>query len=172
MKKVLAIVICLCIALTVSVSAFAASSPANKVKVVAGIGTKQDGGSIPTDTFVDIADDSSITVVADEKNYGKFDKWIIYIINDNGTYTEAKEGTDYTVKSGSLGDKNLTIVPISRVAITGNYGGKITDPAKPSTAVTSSANSPKTGDVNVAYAIMVLLAAGALVFGAKRQLSK
>ena len=93
-------------------------------------------------------------------------------INDNGTYTEAKEGTDYTVKSGSLGDKNLTIVPISRVAITGNYGGKITDPAKPSTAVTSSANSPKTGDVNVAYAIMVLLAAGALVFGAKRQLSK
>lgn len=172
MKKVLAILLCVCFAFTLSVTAFAAESPSNKVVVVKGVGTKQDGTVVPVDTFVDIADDSSVTVVADEKTYGKFDGWTIFIVNDDGTYTEAKEGTDYTVKEGDLFSDKIVIVPINKIAIAGNYAGKITDPAKGSKPQDTQKDSPKTGDIDVMYAVVLLLAAGAVVFGAKRQLSK
>jgi 3-polyprenyl-4-hydroxybenzoate decarboxylase len=128
----MAIIICVCIAFTVSVSAFAASSPEGKVIIKKGVGTKQDGGSVPVDTFVEVADNNTITVVADEQKYGKFDKWVIYVANADGTYTEAVAGVDYTVTSGSTTDKTMVIVPISRLAIAGNYANTATDPAKPS----------------------------------------
>ena len=172
MKKTLAILLCVCLAFTLSVSAFAAESPSNKVVIIKGVGTKEDGTVVPVDTFVDVADDSSVTVVADEKTYGKFDGWTIYLVDDDGNYTEAKEGVDYTVKEGDLSSDKLVIVPINKIAIAGNYGGKITDPAKGSGTNGTTKDSPKTGDLNVMYAVVLLLAASAFAFGAKRQLSK
>ncbi len=172
MKRVLAVVLCLCLAFTLSVTAFAVGSPSNKVVVRKGVGTKQDGTVIPVDTFVDISDDSSVTIVADEKTYGKFDGWTIYLVNEDGTYTEAKPGVDYTVKEGDLSSDKLVIVPINKIAVAGNYAGKITDPAKSSDVEGTKKDSPKTGDIDIMYAVAVLLAAGAVIFGAKRQLSK
>ena len=172
MKKVLAVILCVCLAFTLTVTAFAAASPSNKVVIRKGVGTKGDGTVVPVDTFVNIADDSSVTVVADEKTYGKFDGWSIYLVDDDGNYTEAKEGVDYIIKEGSLSSGKIVIVPINKIAVAGNYGGKITDPSKGSGAGNTSTDSPKTGDLSIMYAVATLLAAGAIVFGAKRQLSK
>lgn len=171
MKKVLAIIVCVCIALTLSVSAFAASSPTNKVTVINADGTMQSGEKIPNGTFISIGDNNTVTVVADEKTYGKFDSWSIYVYNPDGTYTKATEGVDYTIKEGTTTDKKLVIVPINQIAVAGNYNGTITDPAKPG-ASGKTDKSVKTGDVNVMYAVVVLLASAALLLGAKRQLSK
>lgn len=173
MKKVLAIIICVCIALTISVSAFAASSPQNKVIIRKGFGTKQDGSSIPVDTYAEVADNNTITIVADEKTYGSFDNWSFYVIKSDGTYALAQPGVDYTVKEGSTSDKKMVIAPINQIIVAGNYNGTITDPLSASTVEGTKKNkSVKTGDVNVMYAVIVMLAAGAVLFGVKRQLSK
>ena len=176
MKKVLAIILCVLIALTLSVSVLAESSPENKVIIRKGVGTKQDGSGIPADTFVEVAEDSSVTVTANEKVYGKFNKWSIYVIkNVGGTEqtVEAKEGVDYTIVSGSLKDGTIVIKPINQVVIAGNYNNTITDPLETSEKPGKPVSSSKTGsDLSVMYIALVLLAASAVVFGAKRQLSK
>lgn len=195
MKKIVAIVLCVCIALTLSVAAMAASSPENKVIIRKGTGTKNvDGSVIPADTYVELGDGGTITVIADEEKYGKFDSWSIYVISDvtgvsAGTSfaagaasvlnlateqkaTTAKEGTDYTVVEGSLTAKKLTVKPLTRITICGNYAGTITDPLSDSSVPGKPDKSSKTSDLGVMYIAIVMLAAGALVFGAKRQLSK
>lgn len=176
MKKILTVVLCICVALTLTVSAMALSSPENKVIIREGTGTQEDGTTIPEDTFAAVSDDHSITVTANEKVYGKFDKWTIFVVKQTGgtgavEYTAAKEGVDYTIVSGSLTTGTLVIKPISQIAVCGNYAGKTTDPAKSSSS-SSTAKSPKHGDVNVMYAVVVMLAAGTVLLGAKRQLSK
>ena len=138
MKKILAIVLCVCIALTLSVSVMAASSPANRVIIRKGIATKADGSSIATDTFVEVAEDNSITVTANEKVYGKFNSWTIYVVktvdgSDKVEYVEAKEGVDYTIVSGSLKDGTIVIKPINKIAVAGNYANAVTNPAEVST---------------------------------------
>ena len=182
MKKVLAIVLCVCLALTLSVSAMAAGSPENNVIVRKGDASKQTGdtsASFPVDTFVEVAPDNTVTVVANEKTYGTFNSWSIYVLsNVAGTSgalkaTAAKAGVDYTVVSGNLKSKTLVIKSINRLAVCGNYGGTITDPLSASTVPgTKPDKSPKHGDLNVMYIAIAMLAAGAVLFGAKRQLSK
>ena len=198
MKKILAIILCLCLALTLSVSAMATASPENKVMLRKGFGSKQTGdtsGSFPVDTFIEVSSDNTVTAVADEKTYGTFDSWSIYVVTDvTGTSaatstgisaasvlelavtqkaTPAKEGVDYTVVSGNLKSKTLVIKPINRLIICGNYSGTITDPLSASSVPgTKPDKSPKHGDLNVMYIAIVMLAAGAVLFGAKRQLSK
>ena len=199
MKKILAVVLCLCIALTLSVAAMAEASPENKVIVRKGTGTKADGTVVPEDTFVEIAEDGTITVTADPK-YGTFVNWSVYVISDvTGTAstsefgagaasilnlatttkaTDAKQGTDYTIVAGTLTTTTLTVRPISRIAICGNYKNAagqtlITDPLSASSVEGKATDtSSKTNDVNYVYIAIVMLAAAAVVFGAKRQFSK
>ena len=138
MKKILTVVLCICVALTLTVSAMAVSSPENKVIVREGTATQEDGTTIPEDTFAAVSDDHSITVTANEKVYGKFNNWTIFVVKQTGStgaveYTAAKEGVDYTIVSGSLTDGTLVIKPISQIAVCGNYASKTTDPAKAST---------------------------------------
>lgn len=202
MKKVLALVLCVIIALTLSVSAFAESSPESGVIIIKGIGTKQSGASIPKDTYVQISEDEIITAVADEETYGKFIDWSIYVIDTatgtaaefnagagaasvlnlaTATYSTAKEGTDYTILSGySLKTKTIKIKRIGehKLAICGNYynekGQKtVTDPLKTSDAPGNPTTSSHTSnDLGIMYVAIVMLAAAAVVFGVKRQLSK
>ena len=177
MKKVLAIVLCALIALSLTFAAMAAPSPENKVIIRKGIATKQDGSNIPVDTFVEVAEDNTVTVTANEKTYGKFNKWTIYVVktvegSDEVEYVEAKEGVDYVIVSGSVNDATLVIKPINQIAIAGNYAGKVTDPAKVSSVPGTTPKSVKTGDVNVMFAVIALLAAGAVVLGAKRKIAE
>ena len=165
MKKVLAVVLCVCIALTLAVSVMAESSPETKV-----IGRKLSG--LPEDTWTEVGEDDIVTVKANEKTYGKFNKWSIYVYTQDGEYKEAKEGVDYEIVEGSLTDKTLAFKAINRVAVAGNYNGTITDPAKVSSAPGKKPQSSKTGDFGVIYIAFAMLAASAVVFGAKKQLSK
>ena len=205
MKKILALVICVCIALTLSVSVMAESSPENKVIVRKATATKSDSataGDVPVqeDTFVEMADDGTITVTANDA-YGIFVDWSVYKISEvtgtSATFkgasgaasvlnlatatqkaTDAKQGVDYTIVSGSLTSRTMTVKPISRIAICGNYKNAagqvlVTDPLSDSSvAGTPVDKSAHTGDLKVMYIALVMLAAAAVVFGAKRQLSK
>ncbi|MBR4910266.1 MAG: hypothetical protein IKZ47_02955 [Clostridia bacterium] len=200
MKKILAIVLCVVIALTLSISAMAESSPENNVIIRKATATKNTGAAIPEDTFVELGDDGTITVVADEAKYGKFIDWSVYVISDvTGTAsefeagagsadllelattqkaTDAKLGTDYTIVAGGLTEKTMTVKPISRIAICGNYynannQATKTDPLSASSvAGTVADTSSKTSDLSILYISLVMLAAAAVIFGAKRQLSK
>lgn len=199
MKKVLTVVLCICLALTLSISAMAEASPENKVIIRKGTGTKQDGSTVPADTYVELAEDNTITVTADPK-YGTFVNWSVYVVSEvtgtakgtsNGigaanvlelatktTATDAKQGVDYTIVSGSLTATTMTVKPISRIAICGNYKNAagevlITDPLSSSDTAGTPSGSPTTNDVNkVLYVSLFMLAAAAVVFGVKRQLSK
>ena len=123
MKKVLAIVLCVCIALTLTVAVMA-ESPQTKVIVRKGTANKQDGASIPQDTFVEVGEDDTVTVKANEKTYGKFNKWTIYVVRETEDgeveYVEAEEGVDYEIVSGSLEDGTMVIRPIHHIAVADN----------------------------------------------------
>lgn len=137
MKKLLAIVLCVCIALTLSVSVLAESSPQNTIIIRRGVGTKQDGSNIPQDTFVEVAANNTVTVKANEKTYGKFNSWTIYVVTDDGEYVEAEEGVDFEIVNGSLDSTTLTFKSLSDSPLTvaGNYNGEITDPSGASVEV-------------------------------------
>lgn len=194
MKKVLAIVLCVCLVFALSVSAMALESPQNNV-IFRKCTAEKDGTTVPEDTFIEVAEDGTVTAKANEAKYGTFNSWSIYVISDvTGTSaatstgvsaasvlelavtqkaTVAKEGVDYTVVSGNLKSQTLVIKPINRLAICGNYSGTITDPLSASSVPgTKSDKSGRWGDLNVMYVAIVMLAAGAVLFGAKRQLSK
>ena len=134
MKKVLAVILCVCIALTLSVAVVAETSPQNSVVIRKGIGTKQDGSSIPQDTFVEVAEDNTVTVKANEKTYGTFNKWSIFVIGEDGEYTEATEGEDFEIVDGDLESTEITIKPLgdSKISVAGNYNDKDTDPERES----------------------------------------
>lgn len=137
MKKLLTVVLCICVALTVTVSAMANSSPENKVIIREGDATQQDGTIIPEDTFTNVSEDHSVTVTANEKIYGKFNNWTIFLVKQTGNtgtvgYVAAVEGVDYTIVNGSLVSSTIVVKPINQIAICGNYSGIITDPAKAS----------------------------------------
>lgn len=174
MKKVLAIVLCVCIALTLSLVVMAESSPKTSVVVRKGTISKLDGTTVPADTYVEVAEDNTVTVKSD-KTYGNFNKWSIYKVvqtaNGTTTYEEAKEGVDYTIVSGSLKDGTLVIKPLTEIVVAGDYNNVTTNPANAS-SVSGSSHSSKTGDVEVMYIAFALLAAGAVLLGAKKQLSK
>lgn len=178
MKKILAVILCVCLALTLSFAAMAAESPENKVIFRKCMAEKGDT-AVSEDTFVEVAEGGTVTAKANEAKYGKFNGWSVYVISDvAGTSgalkaTAAKAGVDYTVVSGNLKSKTLVIKPIKRLAICGNYKGTITDPLSASTVPgTKPDKTSKWGDSGVMYIAIAMLAAGAVLFGAKRQLSK
>ena len=129
MKKLLAVIVCLCIALIVTVSAFAESSPESNIAVFNGSGKTSGGESISSNTYTTVSDGKTITVVADEQTYGKFEKWSFVIIDANGNETEAREGVDYEYVSGSSTSSETTIKPIGgkKLAIIANYASAVAD---------------------------------------------
>lgn len=179
MKKLLAIVLCVCLALTISLTAMAAPSPENSVIIRKGDGTAQDGSSIPEDTYVSVAEDNTVTIKAgDEKVYGKFDSWSIYVLQAIPGTTKykavaAKLNVDYVIVSGSLDSDTLVIKPLTKISVCGNYADTVTDPLSVSSVPgTKTDKGPKTGDMSAMYIAVLLLAGCAFAFGAKRQLSK
>ena len=131
MKKVLAVILCVCIALTLSVSALAEASPESSVSGTKAIVIK-DGKTVASDTYTAVSGDDDVTFKADEKTYGKFNKWTIFVVGEDGEYTEAEEGVDYEIVKGDLESTEITLKPIGGSAITvaGNYNDKETDPSK------------------------------------------
>lgn len=160
MKKVFAILLAALLVMALSVTAFAAGeSPEGvsyyKVHIINGDGAKTQIEK------VSVGDE--ITLEADPEQ-GEFDGWSIYTADGS----EAVEGEDYKIVSGSLTKSPLVIIPMANLIITGNYDGEETDFEIDNGEVTS----PQTGDMAV-YAlcsVMVLALAGAAV--AKKQLVK
>ncbi len=196
MKKIIALVLSIVLICCCSVTAFAAESPTAGSKVTVTI-RKADGVAPAEKEDIEYTVDNgaTITVKADEATYGTFNSWSIYkatetvdgvsapvksdIITLNAainlatkiTTTTAVEGTDYEIVSGSLTAKELTVKVKTDVIICGNYNGKITDPVVNSTA-DNSATAPKTGDMTVLYAAIIMLAVVAFGFGVKKVYSK
>ncbi len=158
MKKVFAVILAVAMIMCLSVSAFAALSPEDKpvykVTVINGIDAKSEVKSI---------DEGSEFTVTSDANKGKFDFWRVY--KKDGTV--AKEGVDYTVKTGKLEESPISIIPKADIIVTGNYDGKLTDPL---TGKEMQDKSPATGDFSVVY--IFALGALALAGVAKKQLSK
>ncbi len=196
MKKLIAIVLCIAVALSLSVTAFAAESPVAD-KQIQIIIRKANGskGFEKCDVAYTIDHGVEVTVTSDD-DHGNFDSWSIYKIKStvtgtsakanagisalsvlnlavSGQYVKAVEGKDYDVTKGSLTSKTITITPYTDIVICGNYDGKVTNPSKDSSAPGEKpATSPQTGDMTVLYGVIVMLAAAAIVFGAKKQLAK
>lgn len=196
MKKIIALVLSVLLVSCFSVTAFAAKSPVAEEKHTVTV--RKAIGAAPVekaDIEYTVDKDTVITVKADEDKYGKFDSWSIYKVTESvegvsapvnsgvitlnaalnlaaTTKTEAaKEGVDYTVVSGSLTAKELTVKVNADVIICGNYAGETTDPLVNSN-VDNSANAPQTGDITVAYAAIIMLAVVAFGFGVKKVYSK
>lgn len=153
MKKILAIILCLVTVLGLSVTAFAEKSPEGEVviTVYTAPGVKASKKTLKPGETVDLEADEG------------FSSWSIYKASDK---TTAGEGVDYEYVSGSKSDRKVTIKALNDIIICANFGDKITDPS------TGEAVSPKTADTAVIYLTIVMLAALAVSFTAKKQLSK
>ena len=84
---------------------------------------------------------------------------------------DAVQGTDYEIVKGSLTTEEMTIKLNTSVIVCGNYDNVKTDPNVSSTA-DGSDSAPSTGDMTVAYALVVMLAVAAFGFGVKKVYSK
>ena len=172
MKKVFAIVLSLILVFALSITAFAAKSPTGQkyynVTLQKGIAVE---GVESAGVNAVIDEDGNVHVKADPKE-GTFNSWSIYkIVKTNGKQkiTKAVNGKDYEILSGSLNSKDLVIKPLADIVICGNYNGKITDP---STGKAKQDKSSKTGDVEVLYLSVIMLASLSVCAAAKKQLSK
>lgn len=160
MKKVWAMLLAVVMVFGLSVTAFAAESPVAdvyyKVVLINGAGAKSDPQNIKKGV--------DFTATADSAK-GTFNSWSIYKADG----TVAKDGTDYTVTSGSLTATTIVIKPLNAVIVCGNYDGKTTNPL---TGEVNTSDSPKTGDFAVLYLSLIMLAAVGCGFVAKKQLAK
>ena len=167
MKKVIAIVLSLAVIFTLSAVAFATtSSPVAKTeaKVIvreAGVEGHEAGKQF------DIKVGEGFVKVSAIASKGTFNGWSIYKIV-NGNAVQATLGTDYEVTEGSLSNPNMTVVPKTDIIICADYNGVKTAPGN----FDEGGNSPKTADMSVAYAVIVMMAAAAFAVSAKKVFSK
>lgn len=157
MKKLFAAVVAIVMMMSLSIAVFADSPTGTvlrKVTVINGIGATAD--------VKQVNDGDSVSFTADSSK-GKFDKWMVYKADGSA----AVLGTDYTVANGSATDSAFSIVPKADLIVTGNYGGKITDPK-----TGKESTSPKTGDFTVLYFGIAALAALGCGVVSKKQLAK
>lgn len=187
MKKLIALVLSVVMICCFSVTAFAADSPSATEKVTVTV-RKADvvdpAGKVDTEYTLDAG--MTLTVKANSK-YGKFDSWSVYkasattpstgmitlsVLNLASAKTEdAVQGTDYEIVKGSLTTEEMTIKLNTSVIVCGNYDNVKTDPNVSSNA-DGSDSAPSTGDMTVAYALVVMLAVAAFGFGVKKVYSK
>lgn len=167
MKKLIALVLSVVMICCFSVTAFAADSPEATEKVTVTI-RKADTAdqAFKADVTHTIDNGTVIELKADAK-YGKFDGWTLYAA-DGKTLAAA---TDYEIVSGSLTEGTITIKLNKSVIICANYDNVKTDPNASSNA-DGSDSAPSTGDMTVAYALVVMLAVAAFGFGVKKVYSK
>lgn len=188
MKKIIALLLSIAMIFCFAVTAFAADSPTADSK--ATITVRKADVIEPANQIVDteytVEVGTTITVKANSK-YGTFKDWSIYKETASTTtgmitlnvvnlaaaskFVDAAAGTDYEIVKGSLTSEELTIKVNSSVVICANYDGVKTDPSAPSKGDTSN-SAPQTGDMFVAYALVVMLAVVAFGFGVKKVYSK
>lgn len=169
MKKIIALVLSVIMICCFSVTVFAEESPVATEKVTI---TVKKADTVGTDNKVDVEytvdNGSTVTVKANSK-YGKeFDGWTVYIA---GTTTEAVVGTDYEIVKGDINSDEITLKLKTNVVVCANYDNVKTDPDV-SSGADGSASAPATGDMTVAYAVLVALAVAAFGFGVKKVYSK
>ncbi len=196
MKKIVALILSIALVCCCGLTVFAADSPVAEEKFSVTI--RKAVGAAPvekSDIEYTVGKDVILTLKADEATYGKFNSWSVYKVTEsvdgvsapvksgiitlsaalNLTATTktsaAVEGTDYTIISGSLTSKEITVKINNDVIVCANYDGKITDPLVKSNA-DNSANAPQTADVTVLYMAVIMLAAVAFGFGVKKVYSK
>lgn len=195
MKKIIALVLSIVMICCFSVTAFAADSPTATEKVTV---TVRKADVVDPDGNVDTAytldKGATLTVKADSK-YGTFNSWSVYKVEatvegvsapvNSGIITlsavknlaattktvDAVTGTDYEIVKGSLTSTEMTIKLNTSVIVCGNYDNVKTDPNVASGA-DGSDSAPQTGDMTVAYAVIVMLAVAAFGFGVKKVYSK
>lgn len=196
MKKIIALILSVVMICCFSVTAFAADSPVATEKVTVTV--RKADVTDPTgkeDVEYTLDHGDTITVKASD-TYGTFNDWTIYkveatvegtvsSVNNSGIVTlsavktlaattktsVAVEGTDYEIVKGSLTSEELTIKAKTSVIICGNYDNVKTDPLKAS-STDDSDSAPKTGDVMMVYAVVVMLGIAAFGFGVKKVYSK
>ncbi len=169
MKKLIALILSIVMVFCLSVTAFAADSPTANEKVTVTI--RKADSTVNVDVQHSLDKGEEITVKADEAEYGAFASWSIYKLTADSKTVEAVKGVDYEIVKGSLNDKELSIKLITSVIVCANYGDVVTNPLSNSN-VDNSASAPQTGDMTVAYAVIVMLAAVAFGFGVKKVYSK
>lgn len=171
MKKIIALVLSIVIVCCFSVTAFAAESPVatEKITVIVRKGNTT-SSSIKVDVEYTLDEDDTVTVTADEEEYGEFNNWSIYKVVEGKTVA-AVEGVDYEIVKGSANSKEFTIKLKTAVIICANYNDVVTDPLKDST-VDDSDKAPTTGDMTAAYIAVVMLAVAVFGFGVKKVYSK
>ena len=196
MKKIIALLLSVIMVFCLSVTAFAAESPTatGKIKVKIRKADYVDfTGKVDVEYTVDV--DKTLTVKADDKQSEAFKNWSVYkvvssvegvsapvnsgviILNAalnlaaTTKVVEAVQGTDYEIIKGGLDQKEMTIKLKNSVIVCANYGSVVTDPLVDSSA-DSSASAPKTRDMTIVYAAVVMLAFAAMAFGVKKVYSK
>ena len=161
MKKIIAITLALVLVFALSTVAFAAESPNNPVTPI-NITVITRPGTRGTVNVQKIGDQIKLTA---DQSVGKFDSWSFYTASG----AVAVLDKDYKIVSGSANEINIVITGNTDIIACANYDGKITDPI---TAQAKDPKSAKTGDVlTLGLSIMALMSL-AVVFGAKKQLSK
>lgn len=174
MKKIIALLLTITLLFTLSLTAFAAKSPeaAQKVTVVL---RKGDGikGALESDVKYTLDGGAEVSVVANEKEYGKFAGWSIYKVVGEGKTEPANMPGDYEIIKGGANLHELSILAHTDLIICANYGDTITDPlSQSSTSGTDTDESPQTGDMMALYAFIAILACVAVMVGVKKQFAK
>ncbi len=167
MKKIIALVLSAIMICCFSVTAFAAKSPTASEKITVVV-RKADVTNPTGKVDIEYTLDNGATItVKSDKIYGTFNSWSIYKSKD----VEAVQGVDYEIVKGSLTSSELVINAKTSIILCGNYNNVKTDPSAASNA-DSSDSAPQTGDMTVAYAVVIMLAAAAFCFGVKKVYSK
>ncbi len=171
MKKIIALVLSVVLLCCFAVTAFAAESPVAEEKVTITIKKAETTETVKLDTAYSFSVGEVIILKADAK-FGAFNSWSIYKTVDS-KQVAAVEGVDFEIVKGSLTANEITIkLKSTSVIACGNYNNTTTDPSPEVPSVDTSASAPQTGDMTIAYALVVMFAFAALVFGAKKVYSK
>ena len=167
MKKLIALILSIVMICCLSVTAFAAESPEATEKVTVTIRKADTADQEFKADVTHTVDNGTVIELKADAKYGKFDGWTLYTA-DGKTLAAA---TDYEIVSGSLTEGTVTIKLNKSVIICANYDNVKTDPNASSNA-DDSANAPATGDMTVAYAMVLMLAVVAFGFSAKKVFAK
>ena len=164
MKKIIAVALTLALVFSLSTVAFAIdqtvspNNPETTVNVTA-ITKKNTPGKV----YV-IKKGESLPLSADE-SAGEFYSWSVYLTDGK----VAVPDVDYKFSTGNEKAKDIVIVANNDLIVCANFDGKITDP---STGMSKDSKSAKTGDALTLGLSLMALMSVAVVFGAKKQLSK